>query len=325
MSGFRSRIVAASLAAIFFVATSASAQNLKLPSNEVSFYADGAVDSFFSVTLSGVPAGLDVENDVYAGYCVSYYDATSPTGNYHVARLFSSTDPNLPRELSEAWSYINYILNHQEGGGDDVQSAIWYFTDQVNWDISEEAQAMIDAALANGAGYRPGPGGVVAVIVDATDDSEIQRIIIEVPVPVEIAECDDFVTGGGWILTAQGAKANFGVHGGIRNGAFWGGLNYIDHGTKMHVKSTGVTGYTHLDEKTRQIGFNVTIDGVAGTAVVTVTDNGEPGTRDRFNIQLSSGYSAGGELGGTAKRGGGGNIQLHKAHCKDKDKGKPGK
>jgi hypothetical protein len=68
------------------------------------------------------------------------------------------------------------------------------------------------------------------------------------------------------------------------------------------------------------ISFNVTMDGALGTALVQVTDNGEPGRNDLFSIRLSNGYNAGGDLGGFRK--GGGNIQLHKPHCKDVKGGK---
>src|ERR1044071_3163523 len=128
------------------------------------------------------------------------------------------------------------------------------------------------------------------------------------------AECD-FVTGGGWITgTPSGAKANFGVAGGIKNGAFWGHLNYIDHGSGMHVKQTAVTGYAFdpNDPDCRIIDYNVSIDGQPGTARVRVCDKGEPGRNDIFEIQLSNGYFAGGDLGGSHP--GGGNIQLHKCH-----------
>ena len=123
----------------------------------------------------------------------------------------------------------------------------------------------------------------------------------------------DFLTGGGWITgTPSGAKANFGVAGGIKDGAFWGHLNYIDHGNGMHVKDTAVTGYAvdPNDADCRIIDYNVTIDGQAGTARVRACDKGEPGRDDIFQIQLSNGYFAGGDLGGS--RPGGGNIQLHK-------------
>ncbi len=125
--------------------------------------------------------------------------------------------------------------------------------------------------------------------------------------------CGDFTTGGGWITgTPSGAKANFGVAGGVKEGAFWGHLNYIDHGTCMHVKHTAVTGYAvdPNDEDCRIIDYTVTIDGQPGTARVRVCDKGEPGRNDIFEIQLSNGYFAGGDLGGAHP--GGGNIQLHK-------------
>src|SRR6266851_1699516 len=138
--------------------------------------------------------------------------------------------------------------------------------------------------------------------------------VTTLPPPASAPLCD-FVTGGGWITgTPSGAKANFGVAGGIKNGAFWGHLNYIDHGDGRHVKHTAVTGYAFdpHDPDCRIIDYNVTIDGQAGTARVRVCDKGEPGRNDIFQIQLSDGYFAGGDLGGS--RPDGGNIQLHECH-----------
>src|SRR4051812_12361193 len=63
------------------------------------------------------------------------------------------------------------------------------------------------------------------------------------PPPPEEHTCGK-VTGGGWITgTPSGAKGTFGMSGGVRRGAFWGHLTYIDHGTGMQVKSTAVTGF----------------------------------------------------------------------------------
>ncbi|MBI3885793.1 MAG: hypothetical protein HY302_08720 [Opitutae bacterium] len=121
------------------------------------------------------------------------------------------------------------------------------------------------------------------------------------------------LTGGGWITgTPTGAKGTFGVSGGIRRGEFWGHLNYIDHGTGMHVRSTAVTGFTvdPNDADCRIITYNVLINDATGTATVRACDKGEPGRDDIFEITLSDGYRAGGDLGGA--RPGGGNIQLHK-------------
>jgi hypothetical protein len=113
--------------------------------------------------------------------------------------------------------------------------------------------------------------------------------------------------------TPSGANGNFGVGGGIRSGAFWGHLNYVDHDTGMHVQGTGVTAYTIIDDATRRIEGSCLIDGVdAGYSYVAVVrDLDEPGWNDTFCLTLSTGYAASGDLGGP-NRTGGGNIQLHK-------------
>jgi len=124
---------------------------------------------------------------------------------------------------------------------------------------------------------------------------------------VDCTGAKDFVTGGGWITgTPSGARANFGVAGGIKNGAFWGHLTYNDHGAGgPKVKGTGVTAYSVLSPTARHIEGTCEIDGRAGfTYRVDVADNGEPGRSDTFDLRLSNGYRAAGTLRG-------GNIQLH--------------
>ena len=117
----------------------------------------------------------------------------------------------------------------------------------------------------------------------------------------------DFVTGGGWITgTPSGARANFGVGGGIKNDGLWGHLTYIDHGTGMKVKGTAVTGYEITGSLSRRIRGKAEVDGVDGfDYIVEVIDAGEPGRNDTFSIALSNGYSASG------KPIAGGNIKLH--------------
>jgi len=116
----------------------------------------------------------------------------------------------------------------------------------------------------------------------------------------------DFVTGGGWITTSSGSRGNFAVAGGLKNGAFWGHLTYIDHGNPtMKVKGTAVTAYVPTGETSRRIAGDADIDGNGGSYVADVTDGGEPGRGvDTFNLSLSTGYNEGGPIGG-------GNIQLH--------------
>jgi len=133
----------------------------------------------------------------------------------------------------------------------------------------------------------------------------------------------DFVTGGGFIVGSgtsslpAGTKANFAVGGGVKNGAFWGHLEYNDHSTSppMRVHGTGVTGYflgTDTSKPNdRVITGNAEINGVGGfTYMVEVNDKAEPGRGvDEFSIDLSNGYEAGFTYGDGPIAGG--NIQLH--------------
>ena len=149
------------------------------------------------------------------------------------------------------------------------------------------------------------------------------------PPPSDQAACD-FVTGGGFIVgsgsptssLAAGAKANFAIGGGVKNGAFWGHLEYVDHSMSppMQVHGTSVTGYAFGTDPTtdRVIAGTARINGVDGfTYLVEVSDSAEPGRGvDKFSIELSNlsnEYEAGFNYGDGPIAGG--NIQLHKANA----------
>lgn len=167
------------------------------------------------------------------------------------------------------------------------------------------------------------PGGGSVIINEQTADSNsmtVNALHVKVPGVADVIiasahadvkcakpACDsakDFVTGGGWIVTPGGFKGTFAVAGGIKNGGFWGHLHYMDHGTGMKVKGTGITAYTIVDGTVRHIEGTCEINGVPGTYKVDVSDLGEPGRNDTFSITLSNGYTAAGQLAG-------GNIQIH--------------
>ena len=128
------------------------------------------------------------------------------------------------------------------------------------------------------------------------------------------APCD-FITGGGFVFTDSGARANFGAHGGCKHGAFWGHVNFLDHNFNPpgHLRSTEITGYL-MDPafpNARDIcGFGVvTVNGGSFTARfrVRMEDNGEPGRGvDRFGVRIDNVYDL------TTRTLVGGNIQLHK-------------
>lgn len=125
------------------------------------------------------------------------------------------------------------------------------------------------------------------------------------PVPPQM--CDDFVTGGGTMSGSNDGKSTFGVSAGLKQGKLSGNLSFHDHGGRgIQVKSTSITGYTVIDDTSRKIEGVAKVDG-KGTFTFTcvVSDNGEPGRNDAFNLELSNGYTVSGILKG-------GNIQLHK-------------
>jgi hypothetical protein len=143
------------------------------------------------------------------------------------------------------------------------------------------------------------------VVIPGVADVVISSAHADITCTGQAPKAKDFVTGGGWITgTPTGDRGTFGVAGGIKNGALWGHLTYIDHGNGLKVKGTGVTSYTVTGTNSRRIEGTATINGAPGTYTVDVADNGEPGKSDTFSITLSTGYTASGTLRG-------GNIQLH--------------
>jgi hypothetical protein len=112
----------------------------------------------------------------------------------------------------------------------------------------------------------------------------------------------DFVTGGGFI---NDPKRNFAIAGGIKHGAFWGHLLYINHGTRMKVKGTGVTKYDVTGETTRHIEGTCEANGQSCTYQADVTDAGEPGAgKDFLRLTLNNDKHVEAFLSG-------GNLQLH--------------
>lgn len=112
----------------------------------------------------------------------------------------------------------------------------------------------------------------------------------------------DFVTGGGRL---GDPTSNFAVAGGVKHGAFWGHLLYVDHQNRVKAKGTSVTAYRITGPTTREIEGTCEINGREGTYRVDIDDQGEPGIgRDTIVLTLNNIEVAAGTLNG-------GNIQLH--------------
>lgn len=115
------------------------------------------------------------------------------------------------------------------------------------------------------------------------------------------------VTNGGWIIAANGDRANFG--GNAKATGPSGNENYQDKGpaTDIHVKSTEVLAVTCSTDGTSASIFGTAEINGAGSFDfrIDVRDLGEPGSTDRYRLRLSNGYDSGDQ------QLSGGNIQIH--------------
>jgi hypothetical protein len=123
--------------------------------------------------------------------------------------------------------------------------------------------------------------------------------------------CHDFVTGGGWIKSADGSsRANFGFNAGFKAHSTTPDVhfNYIDHSMGMRVRATSITVYVQGPTSTsRHFEGEAEVNGSPGYKYsIDVDDQGEPGRMDTLSLRLEDGgYENAGALQG-------GNIQLHK-------------
>jgi len=195
------------------------------------------------VALSGVGAGFDVADGTYTGWCVDTEHGIDRTQTYLV-NLYSSYDAALPAEIAGVdWNRINYVLNNKDAGtADDIQAVLWYivsgdwYTDAA-WGYSHTAtaDAILADAMANGAGYEPEEGDILAVIClpVGSEEERAQMIVIEIMVP----PLESGYTPGFW-------KHNIGVCLGYRPGHF----SAFNDGTKLSCtlleSYTSAAGYT---------------------------------------------------------------------------------
>jgi hypothetical protein len=149
----------------FAAAVDAPGCLLNLPPTPVTMEVSDGIVSYFITNLSDVPAGYDVTNATYPGWCVDRSVVIPRSPATHVVMLYPSCDP--PGDLAGyPWDKVNYILNHKQGEMMDIQEAIWYFVDLGGpyTPTRPIAQDIVDDAEANGAGFVPGPCETIAVI-----------------------------------------------------------------------------------------------------------------------------------------------------------------
>lgn len=181
---------------------------LNLPNTPVTatqaWVGAGGVDSTVNVTLSDVPGGFDVMNGLYPGWCMEdNHRPNAPAGSQ--VTLYDSTDAavNLPASYQGVpWEQVNWVLNHKQGTVADVQVAIWtvvgYFDNTFPPTVASDA--MVADAIANAAGYIPGDGDLVAVLLfnDGIGPDGFQDTLMEVELDVPPPPGGEGCTPGFW-------------------------------------------------------------------------------------------------------------------------------
>ena len=155
--------------------------DINLPPDYITMIAEYGTDNYFNLYLSNVPLGYDVSDDMYPGWCVQRGFMMSQSVLLTVV-LYSSYDPDMPLYFQdEDWDKVNYLLNNKQGGRMDIQDAIWYFIGDKPYSSPWTGQMVFDAN-ANGEGFCPSPGEVIAVLID--NDGKliynVQRSILEI-------------------------------------------------------------------------------------------------------------------------------------------------
>jgi hypothetical protein len=131
------------------------------------------------------------------------------------------------------------------------------------------------------------------------------------------APCDT-ITGSGTIETADGGSATFAATAGCKNGAFWGGVSFVDLASGTTYASTEISGYAWdpAEPNAREIcGLAVNNLGEDVFFRARLVDSGEPGRNDAFGLAIDNRASAGERFYILpAVQLDGGNVKLHKTN-----------
>ncbi len=156
--------------------------NVNLPTSQVTMKVFSSTTSYFRTQLFNVPAGYEVSNGNYSGWCSDSAHTINTNTAYQVT-LYSSYNPSLPTHLyHQNWSKVNYILNHKVGTDwHQVEYAILYILNFGDQGLNSNGWTMVNDAIAYGNSYIPDCGDIIAIIADVSPT--IQRTIFELVVP----------------------------------------------------------------------------------------------------------------------------------------------
>jgi hypothetical protein len=183
-----------------------SVSGVHLPDQPVTIHVHDGSNSYFDILLSNVPAGNDVSNGWYFGWCADR-SVTMPRDTDLIATLYDSYDPALPAAFQDSdWGKVNWILNHRDGYSVmDIQWAFWNLIDEYDYNsIPANSQELVNDSEA---GYEPQAGDILAIVVVPVR-ADAQCTFIELRIPSLPGTCR--WTGGGTIGTNRDPRVTHG-------------------------------------------------------------------------------------------------------------------
>ena len=186
------------IASLGILAMPVSAQDLPIPTtgNMVVGTTFGPASNdehtYVDIMINGGPVlpgwCVDHVNVIYVGttYPVTVYDYFGQYYPNWVDPLLPLTSPYLPATVRAInWYAVTYIINHKVGDWNDVQNAIWFFTNGLAYTAGTNTATMVNGALSylgsHGGVYVPETGKLEPMVCYV--DSGTQLIFFEYPVP----------------------------------------------------------------------------------------------------------------------------------------------
>ncbi len=158
-----------------------SVNGISLPDVPVTMNVADGTTSYFVITLSNVPAGSDITNGVYPGWCAEFGPHMTRNTDLTVT-LYDSYDPNLPARAHHGdsdWAKVNWVLNNKGSNGMmDIEYAIWYLLEEIPYSyLPPNAQTLV----ANAVPFTPQAGNIIAIIAVPQEGNQVG--IIEYVIP----------------------------------------------------------------------------------------------------------------------------------------------
>ena len=169
-------------------------------------YPSASTNSYFFTTVQN-GGGYTGQ---FAGWCLDRFVYITP-GQVYVADIYDDYS-QLPYKSTISFNKINYILNNKIGTFNDIQQAIWHFSDNFPYaSLSLNAKTMVDAANAFGASFVPLPGQKKAILLDAGRNTQFTLIEYELPHCIDIDKDGPFVAQRGDTITYTFSIRNCGA------------------------------------------------------------------------------------------------------------------